>query len=108
MMKNLGDMMRKAQEMQQKMGQIQEQILQITAEGQAGGGMVRVTMKGQGGLEKVTIDPTLVNPQEIDVLEDLIVAAVNDARQKLDAKSAEMMQQVTGGLSLPAGFKMPF
>ena len=107
-MKNLGQMMRQAQEMQSKMAELQEQLAATEVTGAAGGGMVQVTTNGKGELRAIKIDPALVDPNEVAVLEDLIVAATNDARSKADAASAERMRELTGGLALPPGFKLPF
>jgi hypothetical protein len=107
-MKNLGQMMRQAQEMQSKMAEIQEQLAATEVTGSAGGGMVQVTANGKGEMHAVKIDPALADPNEVAVLEDLIVAAANDARTKAEATSAERMRELTGGLALPPGFKLPF
>ncbi len=106
-MKNLGQMMKQAQEMQAKMAELQEQLTRIEVTGAAGGGMVQVTLNGKGEMRTVTIDPVLVDPGEVGVLEDLIVAATNDAKAKAEAKVAEKMRELTGGLSLPPGFSLP-
>ena len=106
-MKNLGQMMKQAQEMQAKMAELQEQLTRIEVTGAAGGGMVQVTLNGKGEMRAVTIDPVLVDPGEVGVLEDLIVAATNDAKAKAEAKVAEKMRELTGGLSLPPGFSLP-
>ena len=107
-MKNLGQMMRQAQEMQTKMAELQEQLAATEVTGVSGGGMVRVITNGKGEMRSVNIDPALVDTDEIGVLEDLIVAAVNDARSKAEAASAERMRELTGGLALPPDFKLPF
>jgi len=107
-MKNLGALMKQAQEMQSKMAELQERLSAMTVEGQSGGGMVRVALSGKGEMRSIKIDPALVDPQEVEVLEDLVVAAVNDARAKVDQESQAEMQKLTGGLSLPGGFKLPF
>ncbi len=107
-MKNLGQMMRQAQEMQAKMAELQDQLAATEVTGVSGGGMVRVITNGKGEMRSVKIDPALVDTDEIGVLEDLIVAAVNDARSKAEAASAERMRELTGGLALPPGFKLPF
>ncbi len=107
-MKNLGQMLKQAQALQSKMSELQEQLAREEVSGASGGGMVQVTMSGKGEVRKVKIDPAIVNAEEIEVLEDLIVAAVNDARTKADAKVQESMGQLTGGLPLPPGFKFPF
>ena len=107
-MKNLGQMMKQAQQMQAKMAALQEQLAAAEMTGVAGGGMVQVTMNGKGELRAVRIDPALADPQDIEVLEDLIVAAAQDAKVKVEAYVAEEMQKLTGGLSLPPGMSLPF
>ena len=107
-MKNLGQMMRQAQEMQTKMAELQEQLAATEITGVSGGGMVRVTSNGKGEMRAVKIDPILLDGNEVAVLEDLIVAAANDARAKAEAATAERMRELTGGLALPPGFKLPF
>jgi DNA-binding YbaB/EbfC family protein len=105
-MKNFSDLMKQAQQIQQKFSEAQDRLAQIEAEGQSGGGMVRVTINGKGVAKRVQIDPTLADPKEIGMLEDLLLAAMNDAKAKVDAKSQEEMQKLTGGLPLPPGFKL--
>jgi hypothetical protein len=107
MMKNLGNMMKQAQEMQEKMQEMQERLQEHEVSGAAGGGMVTVTMNGRGELRKVGIDKSLVDPEDVGVLEDLIVAATNDAKQKVEQYMQEQMQELTGGMELPPGFKLP-
>ncbi len=107
-MKQIGQMMKQAQAMQAKMGEIQAKLEQIELTGTAGGGMISVTLSGKGDMRRVKIDKSLVDPDDVEVLEDLIVAAFNDARAKIEAHVAEEMAKVTGGLKLPPGFKMPF
>ncbi len=107
-MKNLGQMMKQAQEMQAKMAEMQEKLAEVEVTGASGGGMIQVTLNGRGEMRKVEIDPALVDPDEVAVLEDLIVAAANDARAKVEAQAAQRMSELTGGLSLPPGFKLPF
>jgi len=106
-MKNLQNMMKQAQEMQEKMQEMQDRLANHEISGSSGGGMVSVTMNGKGQTTKVKVDPSLIDPNEPEVLEDLIVAASNDARQKLDDYTQEQMQEVTGGMQLPPGFKLP-
>ncbi len=106
-MKNLAQMMKQAQEMQAKMAELQEQLARTEVTGAAGGGMVQVTLNGKGEMRAVKIDPVLVDPDEVEVLEDLIVAATNDAKAKAEAKVAEKMRELTGGLNLPPGFSLP-
>lgn len=108
MMKNLGQMMKQAQEMQEKMAQMQEALANTEMMGTSGGGMVSVTMTGKGEVRGVTIDPSLMTAEEREVLEDLIVAAANDARAKVDAFMQEETQKMMGGMQLPPGFKLPF
>ena len=106
-MKNLGQMLKQAQEMQTRMAELQERLAETEVTGVAGGGMVRVTLNGRGEMRKVKIDPALAGPDEVEVLEDLIVAATNDAKVKVEAEVAERMRELTGGLNLPPGFKLP-
>ena len=107
-MKNLGQLMKQAQEMQSRVQEMQERLAGLEVTGRSGGGMIEVVLSGKGEARKVSIDRALVDPAEVEVLEDLLVAAINDARAKADAQSAEEMQKLTGGLSLPPGFKLPF
>lgn len=104
---NLGQMMKQAQKLQAKMGEMQEELAQTEVTGSAGGGMVTVTVTGKGDVRKLKIDPSLVDPNEVEVLEDLIVAAINDARNKVEAFVAERMSALTGGLNLPPDLKIP-
>lgn len=107
-MKNLGQMMKQAQAMQAKMAEMQEKLGQMEVAGQSGGGMVKAVLNGKSELRSLKVDPSLVDPNDVEVMEDLIVAAVNDAKAKVEAAVAEQMRQVTGGLDLPPGFKLPF
>jgi nucleoid-associated protein EbfC len=107
-MKNLGQMMKQAQQMQAKMAELQAALDQAEVTGQSGGGMIAITTTAKGDPKKVKIDPSLIVPAEAEVLEDLIVAALRDARQKGEAMVAEEMAKLTGGLQLPPGFKLPF
>ena len=107
-MKNLSQMLKQAQEMQSKMAEMQNALTQLEITGQAGGGFVTVTVNGKGEIKRVKIDPKLADPNEVEVLEDLIVAAAKDAKTKADAEVAEQMSKLTGGLQLPPGFKLPF
>jgi DNA-binding YbaB/EbfC family protein len=107
-MKNLGQLMKQAQAMQEKMAGMQAQLETIEMTGVAGGGTVQLTLNGKGDLKKVTIDKALADPEEVEVLEDLIVAAFNDARRKVSAHAEQEMQKLTGGLQLPGGLKLPF
>jgi hypothetical protein len=107
-MKNLGQMMKQAQEMQAKIAEMQEQLAAVEVTGASGGGMIQVTLNGKGEMRRIEIDPALANPDEVEVLEDLIVAATNDAKAKVEAQAAQRMSELTGGLNLPPGFKLPF
>ena len=107
-MKNLGQMMKQAQAMQAKMAEMQEKLAELEIAGQSGAGMVTATLNGKSELQSLKIDPSLVDPNDVEVLEDLIVAAVNDAKAKVEARVAEEMKQVTGGLDLPPGMTLPF
>ena len=107
-MKNLGQLMKQAQEMQAKMAEMQQRLVDVEITGSAAAGMVIVVMNGKGEMRKVKIDPTLIIPDEAEVLEDLIVAAQNDARAKVDAYMQEESSKMMGGVELPPGFKMPF
>lgn len=106
-MKNLGQMMKQAQKLQAKMGELQEQLAGAELTGASGGGMVQVTMTGKGDVRRIKIDPSLLDPAEVEVLEDLIVAACNDAKAKIEAHVAERMAELTGGLKLPPGLNLP-
>lgn len=105
---NIGQMMKQVQDMQAKMAQMQEKLGTLEISGQSGGGMVQATMNGKGEMKKVKIEPKLVDPADIEVLEDLIVAACNDAKAKMDAAVAEETGTIMGGLQLPPGMKLPF
>ena len=107
-MKNIGQIMKQAQQMQTKMAELQEQLAGLEVSGSAGGGMVQVTMSGKGELRGVKIDPSLANPDDVEVLEDLIMAAANDAKSKVEVLVQEEMQKLTGGLQLPPGMQLPF
>lgn len=107
-MKNLGGLMKQAAQMQSRMQEMQAKLETLEMDGEAGAGMVRVTLNGKGELRKLHIDPKLADPSDTEMLEDLIVAAHRDAKTKIDAAMAEEMQKVTGGLQLPPGMKLPF
>lgn len=107
-MKNLGNLMKQAQQMQAKMAEMQEKLAELEVEGASGGGMIRVTLNGKGDVKKIKIDPQAVDPRDVEMLEDLLVAALNDAKGKVEARAQEEMQNVTGGLNLPPGMKLPF
>ena len=107
-MKNLGQLMKQAQQMQQKMAEMQAQLEAVEMTGVAGGGMVELTLNGKSEVKRLKIDKAVVDPAEIEVLEDLIVAAFNDAKQKVNAHAEGEMHKLTGGLNLPGGLKLPF
>ena len=107
-MKDLGDIMKQAAGLQSKMQEAQEKIAAMEVSGQAGAGLVKVVMNGKGYAKSVSIDPSLLSAEEGEVLEDLMAAAINDAKSKLETQSAEEMQSLTAGLPLPPGFKLPF
>ncbi|MDE1149322.1 MAG: YbaB/EbfC family nucleoid-associated protein [Azospirillaceae bacterium] len=107
-MKNIGQMMKQAQQMQAKMQEMQGKLGEIEAGGQAGAGMVSVVVNGKGELKKVKLDKSVVDPEEIEVLEDLLIAAFNDAKAKVEAHIAEETNKLMGGLKLPPGMKLPF
>ncbi len=106
-MKNLAGLMKQAQQMQSKMEEMQAKLEALEMDGEAGAGMVRITLNGKGDLRRIRIDPKLADPAEMEMLEDLLVAAHRDAKGKIDAASAAEMQKVTGGMQLPPGMKLP-
>jgi hypothetical protein len=101
-------MMKKAQEMQSKLQDAQEELGRLEVEGQAGGGMVRVRLTAKGEMKSVSIDPSLLTPADKEMVEDLVLAAHADAKLKADRAAAEKMQALTAGLPLPPGMKLPF
>jgi hypothetical protein len=106
--KNIGNMLKEAQKLQQRMLEMQQRLAEVEMSGQSGGGLVTVTLSGKGEMRRIKIDRSLVDPAEVEVLEDLIVAATNDAKAKIEAHLAAEMQKMTGGLPLPPGMKLPF
>ncbi len=107
-MKNLAGLMKQAQAMQEKMQDMQAKLESMEIEGQSGAGLVTATLSGKGDLKRVKIDPKLIDPADAEMLEDLIVAAHQDAKAKLDAATADEMQKAAGGIELPPGMKLPF
>ena len=105
-MKDLMGMMKQVQEMQAKMQELQQELADMEITGQSGAGMVTVTLNGKGEIRGLKIDPSLMKPDETEIVEDLIIAAAQDAKAKADASSQEKMQQLTGGLPLPPGLKL--
>ncbi|MEO3997636.1 YbaB/EbfC family nucleoid-associated protein [Mesorhizobium sp. CAU 1732] len=107
-MKDLLGMMSKAKEMQAKFAQLQDEIATIEASGQSGGGLVQVTLSGKFELRSLKIDPSLFKEDDVEVLEDLILAAHNDAKSKVEAAMQEKTRELTAGLPIPPGMKLPF
>ena len=107
-MKNLGKMMQQVQQMQERMQLMQEELAQTNVMGTAGGGMVSVTLSGKGEMKGVEIDDSLLKPEEKEILEDLIMAAHNDARARMEDLVAQKMKEATGGMELPPGMNLPF
>ena len=105
---NLGKMLKQAQEFQGKMAEIQEKMEALEVTGESGGGMVQVTLNGKGEARRLKIDPALVSADETAVMEDLILAAFNDAKGKIDRMMKDKMSELTGGLQLPPGMQLPF
>lgn len=107
-MKNFGKMMKQAQEMQSKMTQLQEELQRSEHIGTSGGGLVNVTLNGKFEMRSLKIDPSIFNSDDADMVEDLIVAAFNDAKRKVDEFNKNEMAKLTGGLQLPEGLNLPF
>ena len=105
---DLMGMMKQAKELQARMEAMQAEVAALEVSGAAGGGLVTVVMNGKGDMKRIAIDPSLMAPGEREILEDLIVAASNDARAKAEQKLADKMREMTGGLELPPGMKLPF
>lgn len=105
---NLQKMMQQAQQMQQKITEMQARLEAEETDGSSGGGSVKIRINGKNQMLSITIDPDLMKPDEKEVLEDLIIAAYNDARGKVDSNFSDQMGKVTSGLNLPPGFKLPF
>lgn len=105
---NIGQVMKQVQEMQGKMTLMQARLVEMVAQGQAGNGLIQTEMNGKGELTKIKIDASVVDPAEIEMLEDMVLAAVNDAKTKIDAVVASETEKVMGGAKLPAGLKLPF
>ena len=107
-MNNFNNMIKQAQELQQKMADAQQKVATLEAEGVAGGGIVNGTMNGKNNVTSSNIDDSVIDKNEKEILEDLIMAAFNDAKEKIQKKIADEMSSVTGGLKLPPGMKLPF
>ena len=106
-MKNLGQMMKQAQEMQTKVQEMQEKLVDIEISGVSGAGMMTVRLNGKGEMLGLHIDPSLLNSNDAEIVEDLIVAAFSDAKGKLEVRVGDEMSKITGGLNLPPGFNLP-
>ena len=107
-MPDLNELMKMAQEAQNKLMQAQEELDKVEVQGVSGGGMVRIRASAKGRIIAVEIDESLLAPSEKQMVEDLVAAAINDARAKADVAAQEALRDATGGLQLPPGFKMPF
>ena len=107
-MVNISNMMKQAQQLQKKMSEAQEKLNSIEVEGSSGGGMVKVVSTAKGEIKHISINDSLMKQEEKEITEDLIVAAINDAKQKGETAAQEAMKNVTGGISLPPGMKLPF
>jgi DNA-binding YbaB/EbfC family protein len=105
---NIQKMMKQAQDMQNKIATMQAKLEEEESEGSSGGGMVTVLMNGKGLVKKLNIDKSLIDPNDKEMLEDLVVAAFNDAKNKVEANMSDQMAKITSGLGLPAGMKLPF
>ncbi|PVZ87311.1 YbaB/EbfC family nucleoid-associated protein [Serratia sp. S1B] len=104
----LGNLMKQAQQMQEKMQQMQEEVARLEVTGESGAGMVKVTINGAHNCRRVEIDPSLLEEDDKEMLEDLIAAAFNDAARRVEETQKEKMASVSSGMQLPPGFKMPF
>ncbi|PJA29156.1 MAG: YbaB/EbfC family nucleoid-associated protein [candidate division Zixibacteria bacterium CG_4_9_14_3_um_filter_46_8] len=107
MAKGMGDMIKQVQKMQQKLAELQDELENLTVEGTSGGGMVRVVANGKGELTQIKIEPQAVDPNDIEMLEDLVLAAVNQAKEKSAELQQERMAKLTGGLNIPGMPGMP-
>ena len=107
-MVNFGNMMKQAQQLQKKMAEAQDKLNDMEVEGTSGGGLVKITATAKGSFKRISIDDSLLKKDEKEILEDLIIAAINDAKQKGEAVAQEEMKSLTGGLPLSPGMKLPF
>ncbi len=107
-MKDIMGLMKQAKQMQEKMEQAKAKVAELNVEGRSGGGLVKVSLSGEGHMQNVHIDPSLLEKDEAEILEDLIIAAFHDAKVKLDQAQAETMKAAMGDLQLPPGMDMPF
>ncbi len=107
-MSNLSQIMKQAKAMQEKMAEVQKKIEETEIEGVSGGGVVKVLSNGKHIVKKITIDPSIVEKEEVEVLEDLIMAAINDANKKIAETMNSQLGSMSGGMELPPGMKLPF
>ena len=107
-MKNLSGLMKQASQMQAKMQEMQAKMEAMEVEGTSGAGLVTVTLTGKGDMKRLKVDPKLADPGEMEMLEDLVVAAHTEAKRRIEEIMAEEMAKVTGGMQLPGGMKLPF
>ena len=106
-MTDFSDLVTQAKKMQEKMKETQDALKKIEVEGLSGGNAIKVTMNGDGELKKISLNDNLLKESK-EIIEDLIVAAHNDAKSKLKKKTSEEISKITGGITLPPGFKLPF
>ncbi|MCK5518353.1 MAG: YbaB/EbfC family nucleoid-associated protein [Alphaproteobacteria bacterium] len=107
-MNNITQMIQKASQMKQKMQEMQEHVRQVELDGEAGGGLVKCRINGRFELKTIRIDPSLVKPDEVEIMEDMIVVAINDARVKAEKLMGEETKKIMSDLGLPAGLGLPF
>ncbi|MDA7688480.1 YbaB/EbfC family nucleoid-associated protein [Pelagibacteraceae bacterium] len=105
---NFNNMMKQAQDLQKKMAEAQKKVESLEAEGTSGGGLIKIIIDGKNNVKSVKIDDSLISKEDVEILEDLILAAFNDGKEKIQKKISDEMSSITGGLQLPPGFKMPF
>ena len=105
-MKDIFGMMKQVQQMQERAQRMQEELASVEIGGEAGGGLVRVTLTGKGDVKGIKIDPSLMKPEEAEIVEDLVVAAMRDAKAKVEVEMQGRMQELTGGLPIPPGLKL--
>jgi len=105
-MKDFTNMMKQAQELQGRMSEMQSELDTLECKGTSGAGLVTVTLNGKGAMTALDIDPSMVKPGEVEILEDLIVAAHTDAKAKVESQLQEKMKDLTGGLPIPPGMKL--
>ena len=105
---NFNNMMKQAQDLQKKMAEAQKKVESLEAEGTSGGGLIKIIIDGKNNVKSVKIDESLISKEDVEILEDLILAAFNDGKEKIQKKISDEISSITGGLQLPPGFKMPF